>query len=387
MSGSSKKTSEALLGAVKESASIIVRGVRLLLWGVYMIIVLFSSFLSLIAATVDKIRQTLVDFVAKAMPKPVDHKIDSQLMFAGMDMSSEELVSITLIYSVLFSVAAYLFATVLALPQTLVTASVLGCFTAVWLSPIVIVNLLIMQRTLSIEEVLPDVLVIVSQNMASGMTSYNSLWSAARPEFGPIAVELQQAAKATLTGLPLTEALYGITRRVKSERLARTIRLIIQGINSGGNLPEVLSGIAEDMRTELNLGKAMRTETRGHVLFILFALLIGSPLLLGISYQFISIFSALTEKIGLEEITEKTPEAMLMFNLSGLSVSPEFFQTYSIVVLTVSSVLGAFLVGLLQSGRLISGAPNIPVFTFISVMVFFGIKFLLGKVFAGMLLF
>lgn len=219
--------------------------------------------------------------------------------------------------------------------------------------------------------------------MIAGMTSYNALWTSARSEFGPLAYEIQEAARATLTGTPLVDALIGITNRVKSEKLERSIRLMIQGMKSGGELPAVLQGIAKDMRTEQNLQKQMEAETRAHTLFILFAILIGAPLLFAISLQFITIFSTMYTKLNVAELIEKVPMQKGVLMIKAMSIKPDFFFKYAIAILSVSSFFSGFLIGMIRTGRPVSGIHNIPILAGISVGVFILINYLLGLFFGS----
>ena len=354
----------------------------LLLWVTNVFIILILMF----ARIVNRILYTFMFYMPKVIgswiPKRRLHGLEQQMTFAGMFMNPNEVVGLTMVYSIALALTTFIITSMLGKSVIYILCAAFGAFAFVWFVPYVLINLLIERRTDSIENVLPDVLSMVSQNMLAGMTSYNALWTAARPEFGPLAVEIQSVAKSTLTGIPLTDALVSMTNNVKSDKLARTIRLIVQGMKAGGDLPSVLQGISRDMRMEYNLRKQMAAETSAHAIFIMFAILIGAPLLFSVSHQFISIFSTLMNRVDISVLKEQAP--MSMITLSHLSITPEFFQIYAIAILIVSGFFGALLVGLLRTGKPISGVSNIPVFTVVAVGVFLILRYALGLFFGSM---
>ena len=366
-------------------SQIIVGLFKLLLWAVKVVILIFLLFFRIMSRTVKIVMIHIPKFIASFLPKKSSGRLNQQLIYAGVEMTSEEVISITLVYSVVVTVISYLIAVMLGVPEFIMVVVVAVAFTAVWTLPFVILSMLINSRSEAVETVLPDVLSMIAQNMAAGMTSYNALWTAARPEFGPLAVEIQDVAKATLTGIPLTDALVGMTNHVKSTKLSRSVRLIIQGMKSGGDLPAVLQGISRDMRREYNLKKQMAAETNAHAIFILFALIVGAPLLFAVSIQFITIFSTMMSKLDVTELAKDTPQGMI--TLSPLAITPDFFQMYAIGILFISALFGALLVGMLRTGNPLSGVPNIPVFVVASVGIFMVLKYVLGSFFAGLLVF
>ncbi|MBM3309381.1 MAG: hypothetical protein FJY77_03920, partial [Candidatus Altiarchaeales archaeon] len=277
--------------------------VGLVFWGINIII----FFIILFARTVTSVLKLFVIYAPKVIgrfiPAPVSTKLEQLLVYAGVGVTAEDFLSMTAAYSILMSILTYLITGFFGIEFIYRIALTAIMFFGVWIVPRIMLNALVYQRTQNIEGVLPDILDIIAQNIRTGMTTDRALWSAARPEFGPLSVELQIAARTTLTGSPLQDALIAITNRIQSERLERTIRLIIQGITSGGELPEILQAIASDMRTEQNLVKQMKSETNAHVMFILFAILFGAPMLFGVSLQFILVFSGLFSKINVSELS------------------------------------------------------------------------------------
>jgi Flp pilus assembly protein TadB len=317
------------------------------------------------------------------------------VVYAGLTRNPEEILGVVLIYCLALAaiggLATYILleafgGNFMGLPYLLVMA--LGLTLPViltWLVFFVVFMVIIDRRTSSIEKVLPDVLTIISQNMIAGMTVYNSLWSAARPEFGPFAIELQSVAKETLGGEPFDKSLMAMSGRINSYKLARSIKLMIQGMKSGGELPTVLQEIATDIRAEQALYKKMSSQTTSQVMFILFALLIGAPLLFAASFQFVNIFHMIYTRIGFDPNSASSSMSSGMIQLQDLTISPDFFYNYAIITLIMLGVLGALLIGLIKSGKLSTGVPYVPVLPTLSVLIFIGLSSVLVTFFGGMM--
>ena len=160
---------------------------------------------------------------------------------------------------------------------------------------------------------------------------------------------------------------------------------MIQGMRSGGELPTVLQEIANDIRAEQNLFRRMSSETTSQAMFILFALLVGAPLLFSASNQFIVIFSDIYHKIGLDKDLSSMPTTGSMISIKKLPITSEFFMFYAGTTLAVSSMFGALLIGLIRTGKLSAGIPLVPVVAVCSVLIFLVLQNVLGSFFKGMM--
>jgi hypothetical protein len=313
------------------------------------------------------------------------------VVYAGLSRNPEDILGIVLMYSIMLSVAT----TFLAMatgpepyfgmpPRLIILLALVVPFIATWVFFYVIFLVLIDRRTASVEKVLPDVLTMISQNMIAGMTVYNSLWIAARPEFGPLALEIQTVARETLGGESFEKSLMNMSERINSYKLSRSVKLMIQGMRSGGELPTVLQEIANDIRAEQNLFKRMSAQTTSQAMFILFAIIIGAPLLFSASLQFVTIFNSIYEKVGFDN-GDMTAMQSGMISLSKLPITAEFFFQYSVITLIVLGMFGGLLIGLIKNGKLSSGVPLMPVIPVLAVVVFWLFTIVLGSFFKGMM--
>lgn len=358
------------------------------------VFILIGNFATAIIFIIARIIRPIVSILTKYIPSlhkrlgskfPINLRrgIYKGVIYSGIKRNPEEILGIALMYSIIIPIVASVSALILGASPIIAILAIIVPFIVVWMALYMLLIILIDRRTSSIEAILPDVLAMISQNIVAGMTPYNALWLAARPEFGPLAFELQSVARSTLAGASLEDSLLAMTRRVKSDKLTRSVKLMIQGMKSGGELPTVLQEIATDMRIEQNLVKKMGAETTAQAMFVLFALLVGAPFLFAASLQFITIFATILGKIDITALLSQQGSGG-MISLHPLSITPNFFMTYAIVVLSVSAFFGSLLIGLIRTGKVTSGAPLIPILILLSVAIFMALNYGLSSFFGGM---
>src|SRR3990167_8745149 len=102
-------------------------------------------------------------------------------------------------------------------------------------------------RIKKIEDVFPDFLQLMASNLRAGMTIDRAMLLSARPEFAPLDSEILNVGKDITTGKSVESALLGMSKRIKSEKIDKTIFLIISGIRAGGNLAILLEQTASGL--------------------------------------------------------------------------------------------------------------------------------------------
>ena len=80
-----------------------------------------------------------------------------------------------------------------------------------------------------VERILPDALQLIASNIRAGLTTERALIVSARPEFGPLELELKQASKRILTGTPMQDALAELSRKFNSKILSviGSVRIVL----------------------------------------------------------------------------------------------------------------------------------------------------------------
>ena len=237
-------------------------------------------------------------------------------------------------------------------------------------------------RAERIEGILPEALQIISANIRAGMTLENAVWTAARPEFGPMADEIKRVSADTYAGVPITESLMRMTRRVRSSILERSIRLVNEGIRLGGEMAPLLDAVSADIRSEQLLKKEIITTTMMYAIFIIFAAVLAAPALFSLS----TFYSEMNERVFAAQAKQSsadTSKASARGGLGALSSfgsplkkrSPDAITAQDIFWFSLSNIFlttffAALSLGLIQEGKAIKGLKYVLPFVIVSLSIY-----------------
>jgi len=236
-----------------------------------------------------------------------------------------------------------------------------------------------------VEEILPDVLQIISANLRSGLTPDKAILTSARPEFGPLEKELKIVAKETLSGRPLEDSLLVMTKKINSKILEKTIKLLIEGMAKGGSLAALLDSTSEDIRQIRILQREIKSYVMMYGIFIFFAIVVGAPLLYSVSTFLVETMSRFGGSVELQQLFQ-TQTSFSVFKFTGTDVTPDFLILYSVLSISVTAIFGSLLIGLIQEGSEKAGLKFIPLILPISLAVFFIARYLLQSSFGNIIL-
>ena len=241
-------------------------------------------------------------------------------------------------------------------------------------------------RARFVEKILPDILQLISSNMKSGLTTERALLASARPEFRVFAEELKLASAKVMAGERIEEALSDIASRIKSPTMERTIWLMVQGIKSGGEVADLLSQLADDLREENALKEETKAEVSMYVLLVFVAAAFGAPILFSVSSYIVGVLQSQTQNLAIEpeqlkEITRRSPVGRLgSMGIGQMTITPEFATMFAMISLLITCVCSSLVIGVINTGKEKDGVKFIPLITIMGVSLFYIIRFVLGMV-------
>ena len=237
------------------------------------------------------------------------------------------------------------------------------------------------RRTKFVENILPDALQLVAANIRAGFIPSRALVLSARKEFGPLSDGIKMAGKEMITGRSLQQSLTYITKKIKSEVLDTTIKLISRGVVSGGQLISLFDETAIDLRRKAAIKKEVRANIVVYGMFIIFAASVGAPALYSLSSFLVGTISKLRGSVQIpEDFAARTPLLKL-----GVTVSNEFLLIFSLLAILITSVFAGIIIGIINSGREKDGIKYIPMFLVVSLSVFFIAGIVIQSMFGSIL--
>ncbi|RLJ03535.1 MAG: hypothetical protein DRP11_00350 [Candidatus Aenigmatarchaeota archaeon] len=311
---------------------------------------------------------------------PYKEKIREQLDYAGFETTpAVEFSGFMFFYGLsagflLFGLFTFLN---LSLPLSLLGFAIgfLGLQGLIYMILVMIAD----SRANEVDEILPDALQLMSANIRAGMTMDRAIWLAARPEFGPLEREIHRVGAEVLGGKSMVEALEGMKKRINSVLLRRALKLVEEGIESGGEMGHLLDETANDIRT----AKAMKDQVKSNVmmysLFIIFASVIGAPLLFAVSLYFVEITNELWSQTmpGTEDLFNQMGG---LIKFGGPQVGVEELQLFATATIILTTVFGSLIIGLIQTGKERNGLKYMPFLTGTALVIFFVAKILISSV-------
>ncbi len=237
-------------------------------------------------------------------------------------------------------------------------------------------------RARNIEVVLPDCLQLIAANIRAGVTVDQAIWLSARPEFGILEDEIRKVGAKTIGGKTVKDALIEMTEHIASDILHRAIMLLNEGMEAGGELAKLLEETASNIRTQQMLRKEIRAAVTMYTMLILFAAVLGAPVLFAVSIQFVIAIGELWGPANFGNT-----QAMGGFGIfkmaSGPSISPDVLLYFALSAVTITTLFGGMIISMVQYGQARRGIKYAPILMLAALAVFFTAR----SVVSGMLSF
>ena len=305
-----------------------------------------------------------------------------ELKLAGVKMDINKFLKFTLIAGVcLFAITPFVLTLGFGVSKGI---SAIGGFAAAGGFAIVLYILLeykIEQRKNFIENLLPDYLQLSAANVRSGIALDKSMVLAARPEFGYFSEDVKEMNKELYSGMTLQNVMINLGTKYRSLQLQHTVRMMIEGIQYGGGMTDLLNQIAKDMRNQQMVQKEITGQLFMYTIFIAFAALAGAPVLYALTSQMITV----TDTVW-AGILKQNPNGLPSSGLSFLRPSPPqitiaAYHNFALVAVILITGFGAFIVSAISSGSIVKGVRLLPAFVLVGVAVFFICSTVIGSVF------
>jgi pilus assembly protein TadC len=320
--------------------------------------------------------------LSRLLPKKMRQDFKQLIDYSNIRVDSDNFLGFIITFALTFSfIIAYSTYTLDLISPIL---GFIGSFIVIGLFFYLFIAFSVDSKTRAVEEVLPDALQLMSSNIRAGLTTDKALLLAARPEFGILAEELRRVGRETMTGRNFAYALLKTTKRIKSENLNRTIDLIVNSLKSGGKLADLLDQTSNDLRDQEMVRKEISASVLMYVIFIFIAIAFGAPLLFAMSSFLVKI---LTKNMAI--IAESMPKDEMVagapISMAETQLNPEFVNMFAMISLTVTSIFGSIIIGLILRGNEKDGIKYLPLLWIISVGLFLLGSYVMNMVFGSMM--
>jgi pilus assembly protein TadC len=226
-------------------------------------------------------------------------------------------------------------------------------------------DLMIYNRTKTIENVLEDFLNLVSENLKGGMSLDRALWQAIKPEFGILSKEIQITSKRVATGVPVETALEEFSRKYDSPMVRRSFGLVLEGVKSGSELSSIIDKVVDNIRETKLLKKDMVATNTTYVIFIAMIVLVIAPALFALSHQLLIILTSFSSNMG---PAFETSNAQFPLKIQEIAIELDDFVLFSRLAISTVALFSSMIIALITRGTIKSGLKYIPLFLILSLL-------------------
>jgi len=220
------------------------------------------------------------------------------------------------------------------------------------------------RRISKIDAIFPDFVRDLAESRRAGMTFTKAILFASKGEYGILTPEIKKISQQVSWGGSVTEALQAFSQRVNTKSIRRTITLIIEASNSGGNVADVLDVAAKDAREIKMLEAERRTNMASYVVVIYVGMFVFLAIVLILCTSFIPAM------IGVEG--SQSVQGLMG---GGNSASQQEISSVFYLACLVQAFGSALVAGVFEDGRYTSSVKHIFIMVFATWLMF---KLLLG---------
>lgn len=204
-------------------------------------------------------------------------RIHAQLQGAAVGMTVAEAIAIEVVSIVGLTVLGFL----LAGPFAMVLGLGVGAF-----APWMVLRTKESRRQRAFDQALPDALTGIANVLSAGHALPFAIQEAAKYTSGPMADEFNRVVLETRLSRTVEDSLDAVAKRMDNADLASTVMAMRIAVETGGNLADVLKGVAATIRERERLRRHTRTlSAEGRLSAVILG---GLPVLVFVAVKFIN---------------------------------------------------------------------------------------------------
>ena len=217
----------------------------------------------------------LVSIIERVLPERWLKRYELLIYSAGINFLAAEYIVLSLVLSFIVGVVVLLFST--TINSILAFISVLiGLIYAYpyWR---------VMKKTEEMEKFLPDAFFYLASSLRAGISFSEALEELTTAKFGALTDEFRKTVAEIRKGRPTVDALRAFAiRNRRSPVIYRSMMIVIEALERGAPMSEVLVSVANDVREILRIQKERKASTGMQTMFFIITSGFVGPMILGI---------------------------------------------------------------------------------------------------------
>lgn len=312
--------------------------------------------------------------IESMLPKKYTSRIKQMMIYSGIKINYKEWIGFFFSYSIGLSILISLLLYILGIETIYLPAIFFISFILMQAFSELLLSMSSYSRTKFIESILPEFLSLLSSNIKSGLNVDQAFLLSVRDEFGGFKEDISQASKDTLMGKNFSQAILSMNENINSKLFSKTTNLLVEGINNGGNISNLLDNIVEDMRATSLIKREIKAGISMYTLILIIAICMGAPALFSVAIYEVE---SLQSFIKIMPSNQGFPSS-ININLNTQSIDVNTIKIIIMISLAVNNIFGALMISLLDSGKSKEGIKLIPILLLVSFSIYFGVNYLVN---------
>ena len=225
-------------------------------------------------------------------------------------------------------------------------------------------NLYETRRISRLEAEFPAMVRDISLSVKSGMTLKGAMSVAAGGQYGALTKAIKQMDNMISWGVSFDDALLHFAKKYPTSLIRRTIFTLIEASRMGGQLGEILEGVATDVEETKTLEKRRSSETKPYLMVCYISYFVFLAVILIMSYVFLPM---------MKEASEATSGAALPGGMGQFAVSDADLAKYNMLffhALVIQGFFAGIVTGKMAEGKVVTGLKHSVLFIVVAVIAY-----------------
>jgi len=220
------------------------------------------------------------------------------------------------------------------------------------------------RRISKLEAEFPAMVRDISLSVKSGMTLKGAMSMAAGGQYGALTRVIKQMDNMISWGVSFDDALLHFARKYPTVLIRRTVFTLIEASRVGGQLGEILEGIATDVEETKTLEKRRSSETKPYLMVCYISYFVFLAVIMIMSYVFLPM---------MKEASEATSGAALPSGMGKFAVSDADLAKYNMLffhALVIQGFFAGIVTGKMAEGKVVAGLKHSVFFIIVAVIAY-----------------
>jgi pilus assembly protein TadC len=285
---------------------------------------------------------SLISLIEKVVPEKWMKRYELFIYSANMGFLAAEFLVISLLMGIIGGLLAFMFSNwIYGMVTFLATFLGMAFGYPYWR---------ISKRTEEMEKMLPDAFFYLASSLRAGISFSEALEELTTAKFGPLTDEFRKTVAEIKKGRPTTDALKAFALRNKrSSVLYRSMMIIIEALERGAPMSDVLVFVGNDVREILRIKQERKASTGMQVMFFIITSGVIGPLILGVVAQI-----------------------MVSMNVGDINLPVETVKNILLGFVVLQAIVSGLGIGVIREGKYSAGIKYSLLLSVMGVIVYLG---------------